>query len=94
MFIRVTKSKNHQYVKVVENYREDGKVKQKVIANLGKLEEISVKEAENIASKLLLLAQSQKAVVKEETLPNIEEDNALKNLDKFLLKVISTSCRT
>ena len=73
MFIRVTQSKNHQYVKVVENYREDGKVKQKVIANLGKLEDISIKEAENIASKLLLLAQSKKAVVEERSLPNIEE---------------------
>ena len=51
MFIRVINSKNHKYIKVVENYREDGRVKQKVIANLGKLEDISEREAENIASK-------------------------------------------
>jgi transposase len=73
MFIRVTKSKNHEYVKVVENYREDGKVKQKVIANLGKLEDISQREAENIASKLLLLAKSKKSVTQNELLPNLEE---------------------
>jgi len=73
MFIRVTKSKNHEYVKVVENYREDGKVKQRVIANLGKLEDISQREAENIASKLLLLAKSKKAVTQNELLPNLEE---------------------
>ena len=73
MFIRVIKSKNHEYVKVVENYREDGKVKQRVIANLGKLENISVREAENIASKLLLLANSKKDIVEERAIPNIEE---------------------
>jgi len=73
MFIRITKSKNHQYVKVVKNYREDGKVKQKVIANLGKLEDISTKEAENIASKLLSLAKSSKVVIENSSLPEIEE---------------------
>ncbi len=73
MFIRVIKSKNHEYVKVVENYREDGKVKQRVIANLGKLEDISAREAENIASKLLLLANSKKDIVEERVTPDIEE---------------------
>ena len=73
MFIRVINSKNHKYIKVVENYREDGKVKQKVIANLGKLEDISAREAENIASKLLLLTKSKKAVDKEKSTPSIEE---------------------
>lgn len=73
MFIRVINSKNHKYIKVVENYREDGKVKQKVIANLGKLEDISEREAENIASKLLLLTKSKKAVDKEKSTPSIEE---------------------
>ena len=73
MFIRVIKSKNHEYVKVVENYREDGKVKQRVIANLGKLEDISAKEAENIASKLLLLVKSKKDIVEDRVTPDIEE---------------------
>ena len=40
MFIRIIKSKNHEYIKIVENYREDGKVKQRVVANLGKVEDI------------------------------------------------------
>lgn len=40
MFIRVTKSKNHEYLKVVENYKKDGKVKQRMVANLGKLETV------------------------------------------------------
>ncbi len=73
MFIRVTKSKNHKYLKLVKNYREDGKVKQKVIANLGKLDDISVTEAENIAAKLLLLANSKKSIVQNRDLPQLEE---------------------
>jgi len=67
MFIRVIKSKNHEYVKVVENYREEGKVKQRLIANLGKLENISAREAENIASKLLILANSKKKYCRRES---------------------------
>jgi transposase len=73
MFVRVTKSKNHEYVKIVHSYREDGKIKQKVVANLGKLEELSQKEAENIASKLLLLVKSKKALTQEKNVPNLEE---------------------
>jgi len=73
MFVRVTKSKNHEYVKIVHSYREDGKIKQKVVANLGKLEELSQKEIENIASKLLLLVNSNKALTQEKNIPNLEE---------------------
>jgi len=36
-FLRVVDSKKHEYIRIVENYREGGKIKQKVIANLGKL---------------------------------------------------------
>ena len=73
MFIRVVKSKNHEYIKIVENYREDGKIKQRVVANLGKVEDISEREAENIASKLLLLANSKKDIVEYRATPQIEE---------------------
>jgi len=73
MFIRVIKSKNHKYLKLVESYREDGKIKQRVIANLGKLGDISAREAENIASKLLELSKSEKKVTKEKELPELKE---------------------
>ena len=73
MFIRVVKSKNQEYIKIVENYREDGKVKQRVVANLGKVENISAREAENIASKLLLLSNSKKDIVEDRATPSIEE---------------------
>ena len=72
MFLRVVNSKKHKYIKIVKNYREDGKIKQKVIANLGKLEDLSVKEAENIASKLLELVNSSKSVT-ENNIPSLEE---------------------
>ena len=75
MFIRIIKSKNHEYIKIVENYREDGKVKQRVVANLGKVEDMSEREAENIASKLLLLAKSKKDIVQQRATPQIEELN-------------------
>lgn len=38
MFIRTVKTKNKTYVRIVESQREDGKVKQKIIANLGNLQ--------------------------------------------------------
>ena len=34
MYVRVNKSKNHQYVTIMKNYRENGKTKQKVVASL------------------------------------------------------------
>ena len=73
MFLRVINSKNHKYIRIVENYREDGKIKQKVIANLGKLEDITTKEAENIASKLLELVNSSKKISDNYQVPSLEE---------------------
>lgn len=43
MFIRQKKTKYHTYVQLVESRREDGKVKQHVIATLGRLEEIEAR---------------------------------------------------
>jgi len=73
MFLRVVNSKRHKYIRIVENYREDGKIKQKVVANLGKLEDLSIKEAENIASKLLELVNSSKSVTENNNTPSLEE---------------------
>jgi len=73
MFLRVVNSKKYKYIKIVENYREDGKIKQRVVANLGKLQDLSVKEAENIASKLLELVNSPKKVTSNNHIPSLEE---------------------
>lgn len=36
------------YVKLIENYREEGKVKQRVIANLGNVDDISPEKAKKL----------------------------------------------
>ena len=38
MFARIKKSGNHQYVQVVHNERIDGRVRQRVMATLGRLD--------------------------------------------------------
>lgn len=37
MFVRTVCSKGHRYVRIVENYREEGKLHQRVVGNLGNL---------------------------------------------------------
>jgi transposase len=44
MFARIKKSGQHQYVQVVENTKEKGKVKQRVIATIGRLDELAEKD--------------------------------------------------
>lgn len=39
MFVKVTKSKNFHYLQIVESYREGGKCKHRVLANLGRFED-------------------------------------------------------
>jgi len=36
MFIRIKPSGKNRYLQIVENYRQDGKVRQRVIATLGR----------------------------------------------------------
>ena len=43
MFARVKKSGKHQYLQIVENKKEKGKVKQRVIATIGRLDELEAK---------------------------------------------------
>lgn len=40
MFFRVKKSQDREYLQIVENRREDGRIKQRVIATLGRLEQL------------------------------------------------------
>ena len=40
MFFRVKKSQRREYLQIVENRRESGRVKQRVIAMLGRLEQL------------------------------------------------------
>ncbi len=40
MFFRIKKSKAHQYLQIVENSRQDGRVQQRVLHTLGRLDEL------------------------------------------------------
>jgi len=40
MFIKVTKSGKYEYAQLVRSYREKGVVKQQVLLNLGRLDQI------------------------------------------------------
>lgn len=54
MFVRVTTSGPRKYVKLLESYRDDqGKPKQKVIATLGRLEQIEAGSANSLLNGLL-----------------------------------------
>jgi len=43
MFARVKKSGNNQYLQIVENRREKGKVVQRVLTTLGRLDQMTEK---------------------------------------------------
>ncbi|WP_440995074.1 IS1634 family transposase [Arhodomonas sp. SL1] len=49
MYVRVTKSGPRRYLRLVEGYRDEGgKVKQRVVANLGRLDQISEDEVDGL----------------------------------------------
>jgi hypothetical protein len=53
MFVRLKKSGDYKYLQIVQTYREGGKVKQRVISTLGRLEQLQEKgEIESIISSL------------------------------------------
>ena len=57
MFIKVTKSKNYHYLQLVESYREDGKNKHKVHANLGRFDQLEGnKTLVSLGQRLLRIA--------------------------------------
>lgn len=47
-----SKGKEYTYLKLIENYREGGKVKQRVVANLGSLENLTPEKVEGLISGL------------------------------------------
>jgi transposase len=64
MYVRVSKSGSRSYLQIVEGYRDEaGRVKQKVIANLGRLDKMGEKDLSALIHGL------QRAVGRPETLP-------------------------
>jgi transposase len=56
MYVKITKSKNFQYVRLVRSFRENGKIKHEVFLNLGRLDLLEKStEWKNIISKLATL---------------------------------------
>jgi hypothetical protein len=70
MFARVKKSGNNQYLQIVENRREQGKVIQRVIATLGRLDQMTgkgevealVRSLSRFSEKTLLILSEQSTV--------------------------------
>jgi UDP-N-acetyl-D-mannosaminuronic acid transferase (WecB/TagA/CpsF family) len=61
MFIKITKAKTNQYVQLVRSYREDGRVKHKVVLNLGKLEQIENNPSfQRLAKRLAEISKLQR----------------------------------
>ena len=44
MFARIKKSGKHQYLQIVENHKEKGKVRQQVIATIGRMDRLQEKD--------------------------------------------------
>ncbi|MEM6301374.1 MAG: IS1634 family transposase [Pseudomonadota bacterium] len=64
MYTRITKSGPRQYLQLVEGFRDDsGKVKQRVVANLGRIDQLDAKDLEPLIYGL------QRAVGRPESMP-------------------------
>ena len=76
MFARVITSKGKKYLNIINGYRDNnGKVKQQVIANLGRIDELNKTSIEKIAIKLLESVNSDKKIIDKDKqyIPNIKE---------------------
>ncbi len=72
MFARVITSKGKEYLNIIENYRDGKKVKQRVVANLGRVDKLDIDSIENLAEKLLKIVESKKRLTNSIE-PQIEE---------------------
>ncbi|MCF6268161.1 MAG: IS1634 family transposase [Melioribacteraceae bacterium] len=52
MFLKTTISQGHKYLQIIQSYRKEGKVRHKVIANLGRADVLAEKGLENIIASL------------------------------------------
>ncbi len=60
MYLKLVKSKNFTYLKICKSYRDKGKVRQKVVANLGRLDILQKAGLENIVKDLFELISPDK----------------------------------
>ena len=52
MYIRLTRSGGRTYLQIVEGFRADGKVRQRVVANLGRMDQLEPKHLEPLINGL------------------------------------------
>lgn len=91
MFIKKTRSKNYTYLQLVKSYRDSGKVKHEVIANLGRFDNLSGNpELIKMGKRLLELAGQPKEEVALEELERLYYGHIVykKLWDKFRLSEI------
>lgn len=62
MFLKTTKGSNATYLYLAEGYREDGKVKHRILTSFGKLEDLDQKQLTDIALKLLSLCEGHNLI--------------------------------
>ena len=91
MFIKKTKSKNHIYLQLVKSYRDSGKVRHKVQANLGRFDKlIGNPELIKLGTGLLELAGQKNQEIELEELSRLTYGHIVykKLWDKFKLSDI------
>ncbi len=63
MFVRVKPSGRYRYLQIAQNYREGGKVKQKILCTLGRLDEITESgKVDGLAESLLRFSKKIKVI--------------------------------
>ncbi len=66
MYLKLVKSKNYTYLKICESYRKNGKVHQRVLVNLGRLDKLQEGGLENIVKDLeALISPDKKEKIKD-----------------------------
>ena len=73
MFARVKKSDKYEYLQIVENRKEQGKVKQRVIATIGRLDQLQdknrvktlIRSLSRFSEQALLILSGQSDVAAE-----------------------------
>jgi len=77
MFVRIKRSGPREYLQIVENFREGKKVRQRVIANLGRLDVLkSTGALDSIATSLAQLSENVAVI------SSIKQDNQKVEWDK------------
>ena len=76
MFVRVKKTSDHQYLQIVQTYREGQKVKQRVVSTLGRLDKLQ--ESGEVDSIIKSLSKYSENVLMMLTNKSIPDSKALK----------------